>query len=108
MNLVQNAAILGLVTTIIVWLLRKLQWSVDGVSAMWLVTGVSVVIAVIETIINDGFSGVLVCSIGSDPVGAVNCVIEIGRAIAAQASVVWFTSQVIYKLLRAALGSEII
>lgn len=103
MSLVENALVLGAVTTLIVWLLRKLKWPVSGVPAMWLTMGVSVVIAVIEAVVNDGFSSVFVCNIGTDPVGAVNCLVETIRGIAAQASAVWLASQGVYQILRVAL-----
>jgi len=94
------------VVFVLMWVLRKLQWPVEGIKALWLTMGVSVVIAVVETLISSGSPGILVCSLSNDPEAALACVIEIAEAVVEQAAIVFAASQLVYQVLRRALVGE--
>jgi hypothetical protein len=102
MDFLNNAAILGLIATALVWGVRKLGWAEDSKQAAWLTLGVAFVLAAIQQFTTIGWDVVFACELGGEPLGVVQCVQDVVSAVAEQFGKVLLLSQAIYQLLRRA------
>lgn len=101
MTLIQNPLVLGLIVFVVVWLIRRLKWPVEGPKAIWLTYMVALGIGVAEKVFLEGFPSVVTCALvpGNPPAFAL-CVAEILTNVLAFTGVIFGVTTGIYKVLR--------
>jgi len=96
-----NEIILSFIAMALIWVIRRLKLDVEGVAAVWLTAGVSVVLAVIQLVIEGGFPSIITCALDLlDPMVALACLLVVAKTILAQAGVIFGGTKIIYELLR--------
>jgi len=94
--LLEIPIILGLIVFVLTLIFRKVGWGKDGVPALWLTLGVSVVIAVLEWLLLGGHHKIVVCTpILADPLAFLGCIQRILEALAKEFGVVFGFSQIV-------------
>lgn len=104
--MIENPLVLGTIVFVLVYLIRRFAWNVEGLKAMWLTMVVSLGIALFGRIIEVGIPSILVCEMVSEPVGALTCLLAILQAIVQEAGVVFAAAQIVYQILRRAILKE--
>jgi len=100
MSIIDNPLVLAVLVIVLTWLIRKLKWESEGIKALWLTMGISLVIASVDTVFGGG--AVLIPAWpGWVSPGAV--LVYIGGvlgSITANSGVIFASAQAIYQLLR--------
>lgn len=102
----ENPIVLGTIVFVLVYLVRKFGWKVEGLKAMWLTMLTSLGIALFIRITEVGIPNVLVCEMVTEPVGALTCSLAILQAVVQETGVVFVAAQVVYQILRRAILKE--
>jgi len=96
-----NEIILSFIAMALIWVIRRLKLDVEGVGAVWLTAGVSMVLAVIQLVIEGGLANIVTCTLDLiDPMATLACLFVIAKAVLAQAGVIFGGTKIIYELLR--------
>ena len=109
--MIENAVILGIIVFALVWVIRRFAWDVNGLKAMWLTMGVSLAIALADWALAAGWQQIELCQLGgfiSDPGGFIGCLIQMIRTVVEAAGVIFVSAEVIYKVLRLKIASELV
>jgi hypothetical protein len=101
-----NPLLIGVLAVIIVWVIRKLKWTVDGVAALWLTMAVSLILAVADTLLFGGPIKIPTVHWSGDPTTVLVDMTSVLAAVAASWGTVFGSAQAVYQLLRRAIGSN--
>lgn len=100
MEFLQNAWLLGLVTVVLVWAIRRLGWALDSKAAIWLTFGVSFVLALVQVTVQGQWGMIPSFPAQGDPFAIGEWVLNVLGVVAQSFGQVLAASQVIYKALR--------
>lgn len=100
MELIKNPMVLGTIVFALVWFVRKLGWSVEGLKALWLTMIVAILIAVAERLLSVGPPNFLICEMVSEPVSSLSCLLGILESVVKEAGIIFAATELIYQVLR--------
>ena len=106
--MIENAVILGIIVFALVWVIRRFAWDVNGLKAMWLTMGVSLAIALADWALAAGWREIVVCQFVLEPSAFLSCLVQMARTVVETAGVIFVSAQVIYKVLRLKIASELV